>query len=133
MSKSPSQSLRTIEDPPGQFGVLRELDNIHKIMNDRLGNITDIVTLTASTTLTSKDSGNVFLIDTSAARRIVLPQPAKNLFFRFKDSTGNAAVKNITIARFASERIEGALANQVINTNFGKLALVSDGINWFIL
>lgn len=36
MSAKPTQPLRTVQDPPGQWGVVRELETIHKTLNERL-------------------------------------------------------------------------------------------------
>ncbi len=134
MSKDPSQPLRVVPEPPTQWAIIRELENIHKVMNDRLGDVTKVVIVVdANTVLANADSGNIFLIDTSSAKKLTLPQPALGLIFRFKDMNGLAATNNITIARFLNERIEGVLSNKVMNTNYQSLTLVSDGTNWLTL
>lgn len=48
-----------------------------------------------------------------------------------KDETGNAAANNITIATQGAETIDGA-ATYVINSNYGKVCLFSDGTNLFV-
>ena len=47
-----------------------------------------------------------------------------------KDEMGNAGTNNITIATENSETIDEN-TSIVLNTNFGKLHLYSDGVNWF--
>jgi len=47
----------------------------------------------------------------------------------FKDESGTATANNITITA-TGLTIDGA-ANYVINVNFGKVTLYSDGTNWF--
>jgi len=50
-----------------------------------------------------------------------------------KDENGNAATNNITINRASTDTIDGA-TSKVINTNFGRVVLRSDGSGkWFIV
>lgn len=75
----------------------------------------------------------MYLLDTSSARTITLPAASANFQFIIKDKTGNANANNITIARAASESIEGIAANKTLQTNWGYWWFVCDGTNWFIL
>lgn len=82
---------------------------------------------------TTAVSGTTYLVNTSAARQITLPAAAANAYFFVKDVIGTCSTNNITIARAASESIEGVAANKVLQTDWGSWAFVSDGTNWFIL
>lgn len=128
-----SQPLKIIDDEYRKFSLLRELEHIHNVMNDRLDELPTVVSLTASYSLKREDAGKIFLVDTSVARSLFLPQPEAGLSFRIKDKTGSAATNNITIVRFASEAIEGTGASLVLSTNFRSIFLLSDGLNWFLL
>ncbi len=74
------------------------------------------------------------LVNAAAALTITLPNPALWPMRRLpiKDIAGNAAAKNITIAPFASETIDGA-ASYVLNLNFAGVVLESDGTNWWVM
>lgn len=89
-------------------------------------------TLTTSpTTLAATDE--VVLVDTSAVTHtITLPAVAAGRRITIKDSGNNAATRNITVNRGGTSLIDGA-TSQTINTNYGRLDLVSNGTNWFIL
>ena len=50
--------------------------------------------------------------------------------FVFKDAAGGATVNPITIATEGSETIDGA-ATAIINSNYGRVRLFSDGSNLF--
>lgn len=49
-----------------------------------------------------------------------------------KDDTGNAGASNITINADGAENIDG-LATQTISTNWGRMILQSNGVNWRIV
>jgi len=49
-----------------------------------------------------------------------------------KDTNGSAGTDNITIETQGSETIDGA-ATYTINSNYGKVTLISNGTNWFTL
>lgn len=82
---------------------------------------------------TTAVSGTTYLTNTSAARTITLPAAAANAYFIVKDVTGTASTNNITIARAASESIEGVAANYVISSNWSSTTFLSDGTNWFVV
>lgn len=80
-------------------------------------------------------NGMVYFVDTSSARSLALPDPATAGGVRFwlKDVSGLAATNNITITRFASEKIENTAANLVLQSDFGAWQFMSDGTNWWLL
>lgn len=91
----------------------------------------DVVTISTSTNAVS---GKTYLIDTTTNNvTLTLPTPALNAFVRFKDKSGNASVKNITLARNASEKIEGVSASRVFVADWGTWTAVSDGTDWFLV
>lgn len=78
-------------------------------------------------------STKTYLVTTSSARTITLPAAANNAYFKVKDVTGTAGTNNITIARAASEQIEGVAASKILQTNWGAWTFVSNGTNWFMV
>jgi hypothetical protein len=85
-------------------------------------------------------SGNVtatayatHLVDTGAARAITMPAAAAGKWFVVKDKIGTAATYPITMTRAGSEKIDGASANRVLETNWGAWEFVSDGTDWFMV
>lgn len=118
-----------ISDEYNKFELLRELQEIHKIMNSRVDAPLLVEAMLSDKTLTSEDSGKTFLVNTASARTITLPAPASGLYFTFKDKNGTAATNNITIKPRNFEKIDGA-ATKVINTNNGSVHLTSDGEAW---
>lgn len=90
-------------------------------------------TLTTVNSNITAATAQTYMVDTSAARTITLPAAAANLYFYVKDKVGTANTNNITIARAASESIEGVAASKILQTNWGSWIFVCDGTNWFIL
>lgn len=87
------------------------------------------------TTDTKTDKDNILEIaDTSEPRTITLATRDLNEpnFLIIKDTSGTAAINNITIETEGSETIDGvdSLPN-VIDTNYGSIILYPDGENWF--
>ena len=74
----------------------------------------------------------VLLVDTTAARTITLPTPARRKIY-IKDVSGQAETNNITLARNAAENIEGLASDRILNANFGSWLVVGDGTNWHLL
>ena len=99
---------------------------------DRNRNIT--TTAISYTALQTDDV--IEVTSTAAARTITLPAPATTgattsigKVFAIKDTSGNAATNNITIAT-AGGTIDG-FATLTINTNYGYFQIVCDGTNYF--
>ena len=86
-----------------------------------------------NTTLTT--SQHVIRCVQTSAITLTLPNKAtsSNHVYIIKDALGNAATNNISIATYGSDTIDGA-ASFTIDTNHGKLTIMCDGINgWMIL
>ena len=88
------------------------------------------------------DTGGTGLLDVmllintlSSTVNITLSDPSnmQGRILIFKDIAGNAATNNITLVRYGSEKIEGVAASYVLNTNFAKLTLTTDGVDWYII
>lgn len=80
-------------------------------------------------------NNKVYFVDTTSARSLALPNPATSGGVRFwlKDISGLCATNNITITRFASEKIEKTAASLVLQSNFGGWQFVTDGVDWWLL
>lgn len=78
-------------------------------------------------------SGSIYLVDTSSPRNLTLPAPTLGTQIIIKDNSGNAVQGIISVIRNGSERIEGLAATYLIQTNWGSIHLIADGVNWFIL
>lgn len=89
-------------------------------------------TITAVSSNITLANNTIYLVDTTSPRSLALPSPSSGLSFTIKDSTGNANTNNITVTRFASEKIEGVAASFIINSNFGSYEFVSNGTDWFL-
>lgn len=93
-----------------------------------------VTVATGNVALSQTGNDQVVLVDTSAGRTITLPPPVnfkKRIWI--KDKTGQATTNPITIARNASEKIEGVTASKSYAVNWGSLCLVTDGTDWFCL
>lgn len=75
----------------------------------------------------------ILRVDTSAARTINLPNPATTRRIEIKDVTGGAETNNITIARFAAEKIENVAANYTVAIAYAHITLLSDGTDWWVI
>ena len=88
-------------------------------------------------TITLYNGSNVIQQANTTGGTVTYNLPAANtgyMLYVFVDSSRTAGTNNITIARNGSDTIQGAAANQVINTNGGTLALLStNGTDWKIL
>jgi len=97
---------------------------------------TNVTTLNAATysTLAEDHIIHVTYTATAAVTALTLPtaQTKSGRLIIVKDAAGNAATNNITIDTQGSETIDGA-ATYVINTNYGKVTLYSDGSNWYAI
>lgn len=68
---------------------------------------------------------------TGGAVTVNLPSPTKNRRVRIKDVGGQFGTNNVTVARNASEQIEGLSASLLLSANFGNYELQADGTNWW--
>lgn len=85
-----------------------------------------------TSTPTAVVSGKTYLVDsTSLAITLQLPTPAANFFFIVKDFGFNCFTNNITIARFAAEKIDNVAANFTMTNSGSAWIFLSDGTNWF--
>src|SRR6266704_1368011 len=88
------------------------------------------VTVTTNYTVTANDA--IILCNQAGAITITLPS-VTNAFGKhltIKDKSGTGATNTITVS--GANNIDGA-ANKVINTAYGALRLVCDGVNWFTI
>jgi hypothetical protein len=75
---------------------------------------------------------HVIIVDTTAARNILLPaNPVNNAVFFIKDNTGTAATNNISISG-NGHNIDGA-ATAVISINYGSSTCVYNGTQWNLI
>lgn len=91
------------------------------------------VSKTANYTITPGD--RVLFVDTSGgAFTLTLPDPTKvrGVLFRLFDTGGTLQTNNLTLARFAAEKIEGLAASKLLQTNWGGWDFISNGTDWFI-
>lgn len=89
-------------------------------------------------TMTAADNGKTFLVNSNnGAMQFTLPAAATSGSFEFgvKDVgvAGNLPSNPITIARNASESIEGLAANYVCQAAFGEWYFGCDATNWWIV
>jgi len=88
---------------------------------------------TSNYSIVTGDRSGVINVDTtSGVVTITLPAPVSAFNITIKDSGGNAATNNITIARSSSTiTIDSEVNDDVIDQNFGSISYISDGTNWF--
>lgn len=96
---------------------------------------TGYLAVTGSTATLTATTGKLIRINYAGAVTVTLPAasavPANDVYFVLKDESGAAGSNNITISRAGSDTIDGA-TSYVISTNYGKVALYSDGASkWF--
>ena len=111
-------------------GVLQFTDTNGAVL---LSSLAAAPTTQAVTTNITAAHNKIYLVTTSSARTITLPAAALDTQFYIKDATGSANTNNITIARAASESIDGVAASYIIDSNLASVLLVCDGTNWFVL
>lgn len=116
-------------------------DDIDSIVNSSIINVTNntiistlpvVITATSPFLATPSDAfigvNNTGLVPFSVA----LPaNPVTGKFYIIKDVTGTAAIDNITVTA-VGHTIDGA-ASAVINTSFGSITLLFDGVEWSII
>jgi hypothetical protein len=90
-------------------------------------------TKTANYTITTSD--DVIFCDTSGgAFTLTLPSPTgkSGMKFTIIDKAGAFNTNNLTLARSASEKIEGLAASKVLQTNWGWFDVITDGTDWYV-
>jgi hypothetical protein len=90
-------------------------------------------TVTASFTIDTTTTDYYVLCNQSAAITITLPAPTNGRTLIIKDISGTANTNNITVARHASELIEGIAASKIIQGNYDGETFMSDGTNWWLV
>jgi hypothetical protein len=90
-------------------------------------------TITGNLTVDTTQTDHIIFCNQSGAITVTLPAPTNGRMLYIKDISGTAQTNNITIARHASESIEGIAASFIFKTNWGCILLTSDGTNWFII
>jgi hypothetical protein len=95
-----------------------------------------VPTTVSASTYTVLEGDHTILVSYTAtgACTITIPSDLISDYVKLiiKDSGGNASVNNITIATEGAETIDGS-ASYTINTDNGKVQLVSDGSNLYVL
>jgi trimeric autotransporter adhesin len=91
-------------------------------------------TITANLTIDTTTTDDIIFCNQSGAITVTLPTPTNGRTLVIKDISGAAATNNITLARHASENIEGLASNRPLATNFGSWTIMADAsLNWWIL
>ncbi|GEM_PF-3263538 len=88
---------------------------------------------TVGTRMVMTDEYYIGVTTTTGARTVTLPPAATvgtGKIYIIKDESGGAGTNNITIDANGTETIDGSLT-LVINANYGKFSIISDGSNWF--
>ncbi len=99
---------------------------------------TTVLAPASAATLTVADNDGTYLLlvtTASLAVAVTLPAPGAlntGRILVIKDKSGNAQVNNITISASGGSTIDGS-ASKVINTLYGRIALQSDGTNWWVI
>ena len=88
----------------------------------------DHVAVSSDLTLRDKTLNRV---DTTTPRTLTLPAVSEQLWLGIKDVTGSAATNNITLATPGAENIDGD-PTFLIESDYGMLAIGSDGTNYFV-
>ena len=89
--------------------------------------------VTAGFTIDTTTSDFIIMCNHSAPITITLPTPVLGRIIKIKDISGLANTNNITIARHATESIEGLAASKILQTNFGAWTFTNDGTNWWMV
>ena len=91
----------------------------------------------SSSPYSATTSDVVLVVDTSAARQILLPaavSTSAGRIYIIKDGTGNSETNAITITPVLGDTVDLDAAGTTLSSNFGSVFLVSNGVNsWTIL
>lgn len=94
--------------------------------------VEDIYNMAADDGTFTAVANTTYVVDTSSSSATVtLPAAATSRFVRLKDN-GNANTNNIVVNTPGAETVDGA-ASDTIDSDFGSVAYVSNGTNWFKL
>ena len=97
-------------------------------LNGSVINKTTTITNTYSIVMTDY---NIFC-NFSSGKTVTLPAPIDGLRFEIWDISGTAETNNITLSRYSSEKISGIAASRVLQTNWGRWIITTDGTDWYI-
>lgn len=97
-----------------------------------------VVTKAANYSILAADNNTIFDCDLSGGSSFTLTLPSPGTVgsgFRIwiKDSTGFMNTFPLTLARSASEKIEGLTASKIFSTAWGGWMVYTDGTNWFVI
>lgn len=90
-------------------------------------------TITANYAVDTTTTDDIISCNAAGAITVTLPTPTNGRTLVIKDISGAATTNNVTIARHASENIEGVAASYLIQVSYGTVILYSDGTNWWII
>lgn len=83
--------------------------------------------------LTAADRGKTFLVNSAnGAQEFTLLAATGSFFFTVKDVGGEVSTNPITIARAASEDIEGVGTDYLCESNYGSWEFSDDGTGWWL-
>ena len=107
--------------------------SIVNISNNTFPGVLPVIIVTTSPFLASAADVFIGVNNTGAAPfSVVLPaNPVTGKFYIIKDVSGTAAAFPITVTA-VGHTIDGA-ASATINTNFGSITLVFNGVNWSVV
>lgn len=94
--------------------------------------VTTRIATATPVTVTNTDDVVAVQVTPAAAVAVNLPAGVNGRIFNIKDGLGNASILTPITITPASGTIDGA-ATAVINTPFGALTLVYDGVQWLII
>lgn len=87
--------------------------------------------VTVTTATHNAATNTVVLCNRAGAVAVTLPAPTANAQIVVKDISGAAETNTITVTS-ASGNVDGS-ASQTITSNYGSLAFIGDGTNWWTL
>lgn len=90
-------------------------------------------TITGNLTVDTTTTDFIILMNPSGAITVTLPTPTCGRELWLKDISGNLQTNNVTLARHASERIEGLSSNRTLLTNYGAWHVFSDCTDWWFV
>lgn len=115
------------------FGFNADLDQQFRVLGDALSLPYLRRTEVRGAYTIAKDDYYIALYSSIGAFSIQLPKAAdfKGRALEFLDEAGVCGSKNVTLVPQNLEKINGA-SSYVINSNYGKVKIFSNGSNWFV-